>query len=70
LRSDSATEYQQGCSKLAESGSIILTAHTLCRTWFFGRSSLVVGTAIDGFNRPPVRAGEGVKPGFLHEAES
>ena len=28
LRGDSATEYQQSCSKLAESGSIILTAHT------------------------------------------
>jgi hypothetical protein len=28
LRGDSATEYQLSCSKLAESGSIILTAHT------------------------------------------
>ncbi len=28
LRGDSATEYQQSCSKLAESGSIILTTHT------------------------------------------
>ena len=28
LRGDSATGYQQSCSKLAESGSIILTAHT------------------------------------------
>src|SRR5271157_6669896 len=28
LRGDSATGYQQSCSKLAESGSIILTAHS------------------------------------------
>src|SRR4051794_4511210 len=28
LRGDSATEYQQSCSKLAESGSIILIAHS------------------------------------------
>jgi hypothetical protein len=28
FRRDSPTEYQQSCSKLAESGSIILTAHT------------------------------------------
>jgi hypothetical protein len=28
LRDDSAIEYQQRCSKLAESGSIILTTHS------------------------------------------
>ena len=32
LRGDSATEYQQSCSKLAKSGSIILTTHNFRST--------------------------------------
>ncbi len=36
LRGDSATEYQQSCSKLAESGSIILTAHSSLQAWPVG----------------------------------
>ena len=34
LRGDSATEYQQSCTKLAEAGSIILTTHSLRSTSF------------------------------------
>jgi hypothetical protein len=45
LRGDSATEYLQSCSTLAESGSIILTAHTA------GRSRLCIG----GIARPIAR---------------